>query len=384
MGESKLSRGNVRKLKPGQTASEHGVVYERLDGDGRWWVNIQVDRVRHHIVVGLESQGFTKTQAEDLIATLRAKKHERRHGIASTRKETLNYTDAFKLYLSHLADTGGKDIAKKTERIELHLKPALGKMIVASTTSTDLKKYSAKRAAAGAKGSTINREMAVLSHFFRLAADGDALGILRAPPCRVPRMKESEGKTAYLQPVQAKALLDAAAADANVHVLTFAMIGLHTGMRYSPILRIRRSDIDMQRRAIWVNRDKAGEREQPITQQLVEYLEGVLTVRSDEDEDVDADAWLFPSARSKTGHAVNVYKAFRRVVKKAKLDRVISPHAMRHTMATNAAHAGIDGATLQALGGWKTRRMVERYTHAGGLRDAMDKLQAAYKAGEAK
>ena len=54
---------------------------------------------------------------------------------------------------------------------------------------------------------------------------------------------------------------------------------------------------------------------------------------------------------------------------------------MRHTMATNAAHAGVDGATLQALGGWKTRRMTERYTHPGQMRDAMDKLASIYSAG---
>lgn len=88
--------------------------------------------------------------------------------------------------------------------------------------------------------------------------------------------------------------------------------------------------------------------------------------------------WLFPSASSKTGRATNVYKAFRRVVAAAGLPRSITPHKLRHTMATNAAHAGIDAATLQAMGGWKSRRMVERYTHAGTMADAMDRLQGAY------
>jgi len=48
---------------------------------------------------------------------------------------------------------------------------------------------------------------------------------------------------------------------------------------------------------------------------------------------------------------------------------------MRHTAATNAAQAGIDAATIQAMGGWKTRAMAERYTHAASMRDAMDTLQ---------
>jgi integrase len=76
-----------------------------------------------------------------------------------------------------------------------------------------------------------------------------------------------------------------------------------------------------------------------------------------------------------------IRKAWRRVIKVAKLQGIITPHTMRHTMATNAAHAGVDGATLQALGGWKSRRMTERYTHPGQMRDAMDKLASIYAAG---
>ena len=48
----------------------------------------------------------------------------------------------------------------------------------------------------------------------------------------------------------------------------------------------------------------------------------------------------------------------------------VTPHKLRHTMATNAAHAGVDPATLQAMGGWKSRRMVEKYTHAGAMQEA--------------
>lgn len=37
--------------------------------------------------------------------------------------------------------------------------------------------------------------------------------------------------------------------------------------------------------------------------------------------------------------------------------------------------AGLDVATIRAMGGWKTRAMAERYTHAASMRDAMDTLQ---------
>ena len=149
------------------------------------------------------------------------------------------------------------------------------------------------------------------------------------------------------------------------------MIGLHTGMRYSSILAIKRDEIDPEMRVIWVDRDKAGGAcATDYGRTFAEFLKQLPA----EDE----SQWIFPSPKSSTGHAVNVRKAWRRVIKAAKLQSVITPHTMRHTMASNAAHAGVDGATLQALGGWKTRRMTERYTHPGQMREAMDKLSAAY------
>lgn len=54
---------------------------------------------------------------------------------------------------------------------------------------------------------------------------------------------------------------------------------------------------------------------------------------------------------------------------------------MRHTAATNAAHAGLDAASIQAIGGWKTRQMAERYTHAASLTAAMDALEHRLQSG---
>jgi integrase/recombinase XerD len=374
---AKLVRDKLRKLKPGQIVTEHGIEYERLDGDGRWWISVMVNRRRYHQPVGLESQGFTRTQAEELIQQLKARKHEKRHGAASRKTANITLDAAFTAYLQFLAETGGKDVAKKKQRIEAHLRPALGALPLAALTANDLRRYSTKRIAAKAKPSTVNRELAVVSHLLRVAADPDGLNLVTGVPCRVPRHKEPAGKVAYLQPDQARALLTAAAEDPSPHILAFAWIGLHTGMRYSPILALRVADIDLEGLAIWVGRDKAGERLQPMTAELATFLDQYIADRLPKDA-----TWLFPATKSRTGHAVNVRKAWRRVVNAAGLSKVITPHALRHTMASNAAHAGIDGATLQAVGGWKSRRMVERYTHAAALQDAMAKLAGRYETGD--
>ena len=78
----KLTRLALRKLEPGQHLTAGGIRFDRLlNGDGRYTVELMVDRVRIHRVVGLESEGVTLTQAEHLIAQLRADARRERWGM---------------------------------------------------------------------------------------------------------------------------------------------------------------------------------------------------------------------------------------------------------------------------------------------------------------
>jgi hypothetical protein len=69
----KLDRREIRKLKqPGEKLTEHGNTFERLPkGDGRYTINIMVDGVRVHRVIGKESDGVTREQAENFIEQAR-------------------------------------------------------------------------------------------------------------------------------------------------------------------------------------------------------------------------------------------------------------------------------------------------------------------------
>ena len=95
---------------------------------------------------------------------------------------------------------------------------------------------------------------------------------------------------------QCASLLGSAAQDHNESVHAFVMVGLHTGMRHSEILAIRRTEIDTSRRIIWIPKAKSGSRELPITRELCDYLEDRMRMLPPGCE------WLFPSPGSKTGH----------------------------------------------------------------------------------
>ncbi len=75
----RLTRPNIRALKSGEKITEYGITAECLDdGDIRYSVNIMVDGQRVHRVIGRESDGTTRSQAEEFIAKIRTEAREGR------------------------------------------------------------------------------------------------------------------------------------------------------------------------------------------------------------------------------------------------------------------------------------------------------------------
>ena len=120
----KLTRTNIRKIQSGKKLHEHGISFERLvNGDGRYTVNIMVDGVRVHRVIGKESEGVTRKQAEDYIEQARTDARKGRLNLPKGRKVALGFREAADKYLARLEKEGGKDLYMKKFRFDGHLKP---------------------------------------------------------------------------------------------------------------------------------------------------------------------------------------------------------------------------------------------------------------------
>lgn len=369
MANKRLTRLDLRRLQPGQQVMSGGIRFERLaNGDGRYSVNIMVDRVRIHRVVGLESAGVTRTQAERLIERFRTEARESRLSLPKGRKVALGFSVAADAYLERLAASQGRNLVKKRQHIAQHLKPFFADKPLSKIARFDLQRYVKHRLEQGASPATVNRELATLSHLFSQAL---AWGWIDRTPGKVPHLREAGGRVVYLTSEQIGRLLNAARADRRWGVYPFILIALHTGMRRMEILRIRRTDIDLVRRMIHIPRAKAGPRDQPITVELADSLREWLAMAAPGSE------WLFP-ANSASGHTVEIAHSFRRVVAAAGLDpREVTPHTLRHTAITHLVQSGVDLPTVQRISGHKTLAMVARYSHQNGehIHAAMDQLQ---------
>lgn len=394
---STLTRANVRKLTGGQKLNEHGITFERLtNGDGRYVVNVMVDGQRIHRVIGKESEGVTREQAEKFIEQARTDARQQRLSLPKGRKLALGFQEAAEKYLEKLEHEGGKDIPSKRQRLNQHLVPFFGSTTLEKITSSEIDRYKKKRlqdtslhggdkigknGQAGARATpvtpgTVNRELAVLSHLLSKAVEWKWLDSKSA---QVKRLKVENSRITYLTTEQIARLMDAAKDDQNRDIYPFIVIGLETSMRKMEILSIKLQDIDINRHVIFIPKAKAGAREQPITKYLADFLKTYLDTAEPE------QIWLFPSTSSKTGHTISIEKPFRRVVEGAGLDvKQVLRHTLRHTAITHLVQAGVDLPTVQRISGHKTLQMVVRYSHQNGehIRDAMEKLERRYRTTE--
>lgn len=370
---SKLTRPTIRKTRSGDKVIEHGIIFERLhDRDGRYSVNIMVDGQRIHRVIGKESDGVTRKQAEDFISQARTDARKGRLNLPTGRKTVLRLREAVSKYLTKLEEIGGKDLKKKESRFSLHLTPFFNDKPLSLISTFDVERYKKHRQTEDASVGTINRELAALSHLFNMAIEWKWI---EHRPAIIKRFKEDSGRIIYLTTEQCLRLIEAAKSHQNRDVYPFIVIGLETSMRRMEILSIKFENIDTIKRVIYIPKAKGGAREQPITEHLALFLQDYI------DSAVE-QTWLFPSKRSKTGHTVSIEKAFRSVVSEAGFDpSEVVRHTLRHTAITHLVQSGVDLPTVQRISGHKTLEMVVRYSHQNGehINQAMDKLQSRYQ-----
>jgi integrase len=357
-----LTRPKIRVLAIGKKITEHGITAERLkDGDVRYTVNLMVDGERNHRVVGRESDGVTRSQAEKLVEKIRTEAREGRLFLPKGRKTHLTFETAADDYLKRLEETGGKNLKVKRRHLDHQLSPFFGNQRLNAITTFTVERFKKRRKEAGAAVGTINRELTTLSHLFSKAAEWKWIA---AKPCKIPKDREERGRIVVLSDEEADSLLRAAIADQDPYLWLFVMFGLNTAMRHAEILSARFDQLDIQNLRLQIPEAKSGSRAQPITPELAEMLKKEREMAN------DPNGWIFPSLRpglSRLGHRTHMGRPFQRAVGQAGLDsKKVTPHVMRHTAITNLVQSGVDLPTIQQISGHKTLSMVLRYTHVHG------------------
>lgn len=198
---------------------------------------------------------------------------------------------------------GRKTIADVESRWKNHLEPSFTRLKVDDLNTDLIKRYSIKREDEGAKGPTINRELAVLKHAFNLGTKCDPKKVRAVPS--FPMYKESPARKGFLNDDQYTLL----ARECNKEGLWFRALlttAYSFAFRKGELLSLRVRQVDLASREINLEETKNGEsRIAPMTDEVATLLTACVVGKENND-------YVFTRPAAKPGRPEEPVRGFRR------------------------------------------------------------------------
>jgi integrase len=242
------------------------------------------------------------------------------------------------------------------------LKEEFGRRLVTEIRPQDIEGYLARRRDGGMPPSSRNRILAVLKSIFKkIGPPPDGWGYVPANPAASVRMEKEDIKT--------KDVLDDDEVERLLAVLPetdrrVVLVAAETGMRRSELERLLWEDVDLSAGELYVKVAKNRTfRTVPLTGRPAAVL-------------ADMKAEATPHPKAPVFQNVTSNQTLRGALERAGIEKAVTLHTFRHLFATRALEAGVSSFHLQAIGGWKTPVMLERYgkRRNAALHAEMEKL----------
>lgn len=271
-------------------------------------------------------------------------------------------------YINEYAKINKRSWQKDQERLNNHLIPFFGEMIVTEISPKVISAYKGHRYKKDIAPATINRELTIMKHMYTMAVK-EWEWCRDNPVKRVRMEKEGPSRDRWLTYEEEKRLLDACPAWLK-EIVTFA---LNTGMRQGEILGLRWKDVNLISGIVILDMTKNGDRRSiPLNRIAWDMLKQKSRVR------YLASDYVFTNDAGKRMDGGNLRTDYMKALKKAKIE-AFTFHDLRHTFATRLVHRGIDLYKVQKLLGHRDNKTTQRYAHhyPESLRDGVDALVSA-------
>jgi site-specific recombinase XerD len=200
---------------------------------------------------------------------------------------------------------------------------------------------------------TVVAEIAALRFFF--------LRVLKRRDMKedLPYPKRRRRLPVVLSPEEVQRLIAGAK---NLYHRTLLLTLYGAGLRRSEVAHLKVRDIDSQRMLLRVDQGKGGrDREVPLSPTLLAALREYYRWMRPE-------TYLFPGTRDgwradKPITTKPIWEAVRLAAQRAKIDKPVTPHTLRHSYATHLLEAGADLRTIQLLLGHADLSHTTVYLH---------------------
>lgn len=282
-------------------------------------------------------------------------------------------------YLSYLADV--RNLSEHTVRayrgdVEAYCAWARREGVVGDVaTHRDLRRYLAELTRAGYSARTVNRHLSAVRGLYRWLVGQERVATDAASALASPKLSRtlphaiSDGDVDLLVATCDESTAEGLRDRALIELL------YATGARVSEVSRLDVSDVDFAQAQVRLFGKGSKERVVPVYRRALSVLSAYLQearpslVARRRSERTSA---LFVSTRGNRMSADALRTCFERHVALAGIDPGVTPHAMRHTYATELLSGGADLRSVQELLGHESLATTQVYTHlsVGRLKEA--------------
>lgn len=261
--------------------------------------------------------------------------------------------DNIKLYISSKRLEGLSELTLEDYYRELMLLEFKVEKPTVQVNTTDIRQYLANNS--GVMASTNAKKLSVIKSFFSWLVDEEIL--LKNPAAKIKQMKQPKRLPKALTAVELEMLRE------SCHSLRErAMIEVmySTGCRLSEISGMKRRDINWSSSSMKVIGKGNKERVVYLNPKAKYHLEKYLDECEYSENDCEA---LFSTERRPYRSLQNksIQDIIEKVAKRTDIEKKVTPHVFRHTMATLAMENGIELGDLQQLLGHENPGTTLRY-----------------------
>lgn len=218
-------------------------------------------------------------------------------------------------------------------------------------SSTDICGYRDKRLNSGVSGSSINKELNLLSRVFDIAIKEWQWMDAPNPIKQVTRPKNGKHRQRRPTPKELLRLHEECLRSGNLSVWRMIELAIETGMRQGELLSLTQDAIDLKSRVAHLTDTKNGDdRDVPLSQKVCKLF-------SDQIDDKQSDR-IFSNWRSGDGFR----STYRRICIRANIDD-LRFHDLRHEAASRLFEKGLNQFQVAAITGHRSLQSLQRYTH---------------------
>jgi integrase len=340
-------------------------IFERGE---RWWYEFEFrgQRIR-------ESTGSgSKTLAIKAERNRRRELEESANGIRPARRPVLFTTAARDWMAVNKARWSKSNVSIQKFNLK-HLSGYFGSMLIADITPQQIGKYQGIRQKEGASNRTINMEVSTLRMMMKAARLWSAI----SDDVRMLPERRDVGRA--LTPDEEKKLLEACRKSPQKALYTAVVIFCNTGLRNAELRRARWSQVDFMKAEFQVGEAKTEGSEGRIIP-LNQAALGEFKEWKSRWPDAKPENYIFPTEKLAfrgegaaekgimTAYKVDPAKplgGWKRAWSTAKKEAGVECriHDLRHHFISALAQTQTPDATIQAISGHLSRKMLEHYSH---------------------